>query len=60
MKDRYKTQLGRFAAAGQDHVLGFWNQLDDAQRARLLDQLEAVPLELVAELGSQLKDGAAH
>ena len=35
----------RIAAAGQEQVLRFWDELDDSGRARLSAQLEAVNFE---------------
>lgn len=40
----------RLAAAGQSHVLAFWDELTDPQRAALTAQLEAIDLPLVARL----------
>ena len=51
---------GRLAAAGQGHVLHFWDELDDASRARLGTQIEDLDLELVAELAALLQDDRAH
>jgi UDP-N-acetylglucosamine/UDP-N-acetylgalactosamine diphosphorylase len=45
----------RFERAGQSHVFAGWQQLDAAGRARLLDELDRVDLELVAQLGRQLE-----
>ncbi len=59
MSNRYQAQLARFSEAGQGHVLGFWEQLAEDERGLLLDQLEAVPLELVTELGSSLSSDQA-
>ncbi|MBC8105119.1 MAG: UTP--glucose-1-phosphate uridylyltransferase [Anaerolineae bacterium] len=52
-----RDQLGNI---GQQHVLRFWNQLDEAQRARLTSQLQSLDLENDAELiETQVKRKAA-
>ena len=35
----------RLRALGQDHVLSFWNELDEKRRSALLSDLEAIPYE---------------
>ena len=40
----------RLCTIGQDHVLAFWDQLDETCRGALLDDLEAVPYELLARV----------
>jgi UDP-N-acetylglucosamine pyrophosphorylase len=47
----------RFEGAGQGHVFQAWERLDPAGRARLLAELAAVDLELVAELGRLIEAG---
>lgn len=51
MEGRATRLRERFERAGQGHVFRFWPELASASRARLLEQLEEVDLELVAELG---------
>jgi UDP-N-acetylglucosamine/UDP-N-acetylgalactosamine diphosphorylase len=46
----YEEARARLAAAGQAHVLGFWPQLSDAERAQLLGDVAELDLELVARL----------
>lgn len=45
--EMWKEKLVR---AGQEHLLAFWDDLDERRRARLLDQLAAIDLDLVARL----------
>jgi UDP-N-acetylglucosamine/UDP-N-acetylgalactosamine diphosphorylase len=45
--DQLKTRLKPF---GQDHLLAFWDKLDDAGRQSLAGQIENVDLELVGRL----------
>jgi UDP-N-acetylglucosamine/UDP-N-acetylgalactosamine diphosphorylase len=40
----------RLREIGQDHVLRFWDELDETGRARLTRQLEALDLEAIADL----------
>ncbi|HMF16501.1 MAG TPA: UDPGP type 1 family protein [Gemmataceae bacterium] len=40
----------RFQQYGQEHVFAWWDQLDDARRKELLDQLQALNLEEIAKL----------
>ena len=40
----------RLQSFGQSHVLRYWDELDSSQRQRLLTQLAAVDLELIARL----------
>jgi UDP-N-acetylglucosamine/UDP-N-acetylgalactosamine diphosphorylase len=54
MPHRYQELRERFEAAGQAHVFAFWADLPEEGRGRLLDQLEDVPLGLVAEWGAAL------
>ncbi|MBQ3811818.1 MAG: hypothetical protein II839_13490, partial [Kiritimatiellae bacterium] len=44
------------ADAGQPHVLAFWDRLDEAARARLLDQIASIDWSAVAHLRSVLAD----
>ncbi len=46
----------QFAAAGQGHVFGHFETLDESQRASFVAQLEAVDLPLVSRLGGLLAD----
>ena len=40
----------RLEPFGQQHLLGFWDQIDDAGRARLARQIAAIDFDLMAEL----------
>ena len=40
----------RLNAAGQGHVLRFWDELDTAQRSRLAAQLESIDLDQLQRL----------
>ncbi|MCZ6596899.1 MAG: UDPGP type 1 family protein [Planctomycetota bacterium] len=57
------TERRRAAAAGQEHVFRFWNELADEGHARLLRQLATVDYDLVTELGALIgpaSDGGDH
>ncbi len=56
--ERERAQRQRLANAGQEHVLRAWSRLDDAGRERLLAQVEALDLELVARLAQKLGSGS--
>lgn len=43
----------RLAKFGQEHVLGFWNELDEGRRRNLADQIVNLDLELVTRLYRQ-------
>ena len=54
--DERKEQLrARLAPFGQEHVLAFWDQLDEPAQSELAAQLEALDLRLIADL-----HGAGH
>ncbi len=40
----------RLAQVGQDHLLRFWNKLDENQRAKLHSQLNAIDFDLINRL----------
>ena len=46
----------RLEAHGQQHVLAFWDQLDAAQRAGLVEQLEQIDLDLIERLAADDSD----
>lgn len=56
---REQEQRAAAEQAGQGHVFRFWDQLDEGARERLLDQLEAVDYELVAELAQLIEHDPA-
>ena len=47
-------QLSRY---GQQHVLQYWDDLDDDQRKNLVAQLENVDFELIQSLWKQFRGG---
>lgn len=47
LRQRYTTALERLRQFGQEHLLAFWKQLDEAQRTRLLEQVDALPLQML-------------
>jgi len=57
LETRLSTQRGRAAEHGQEHLLAHWETLDEAGRARLLGQLEAVDYGLMARLAGLLGQG---
>lgn len=59
MTERLDRQRQRFEAANQGHVLRFVDELTPESRDQLLEQLEAVDLDLVAELG-RMFESAGH
>lgn len=61
VEERYQSVLEAFRAAGQEHVFRFWNELDEDQRERLVDQAEKIDLELVRQLrtGEMVIPGAS-
>jgi UDP-N-acetylglucosamine/UDP-N-acetylgalactosamine diphosphorylase len=52
---REASARARAEAAGQRHLFAHWAQLDEAGRARLLDEVEGIDFELVAELVALLE-----
>ncbi len=50
LSDRLGTARRRLEAAGQGHVLRFVDELDEAQRERLLDQIDSVDWEEIGRL----------
>ena len=53
MKD-HDAVRERFAAAGQAQVFRFWDQLNDAQRASLIEQAREIDLAEIARLNATL------
>jgi UDP-N-acetylglucosamine/UDP-N-acetylgalactosamine diphosphorylase len=51
---RIKSRLDAF---GQGHVLKYWDELDEAGRGRLADQIAGLDLEEIARLGAGAKEG---
>ncbi|MFV1967378.1 MAG: UTP--glucose-1-phosphate uridylyltransferase [Pirellulaceae bacterium] len=51
MTDKKKEELlAALAATEQQHLLAFWDELDDATKARLTSQIEQVDFDLVMQL----------
>jgi len=50
IEQRYKTQRDRAARAGHNEIFRFWHDLDEGQRERLVDQVERIDFDLMAEL----------
>ncbi len=50
MQERLEKARAALTAAGQDHVLRYWDELKDAQRQDLLTQIESVDWPEVARL----------
>jgi UDP-N-acetylglucosamine/UDP-N-acetylgalactosamine diphosphorylase len=48
--DEYQLVLENTAAFGQQHLLAFWNELDQARRKTLIDQIGAIDFELIERL----------
>jgi UDP-N-acetylglucosamine pyrophosphorylase len=44
---------------GQDHLLRFWDELDDPRRARLLEEIEGVDFDLITRLHRELAPAGA-
>ena len=50
MDNRKQQLLARLAPFGQEHVLAFWDELDEPTQQELAAQLESLDLRLIAEL----------
>ncbi|MBN2563483.1 MAG: UDPGP type 1 family protein [Phycisphaerae bacterium] len=48
---RVETLRARFQAVGQEHVFTFWNEISDAERRQLLDDLTCVNVSELPALG---------
>ena len=55
-----QTLHQRFENAGQAHVFAAWQELDEDQRAGLIQQAAAIDLELVSELGRLAAAGSSE
>src|SRR5438128_430419 len=51
--DRRRELLAKLAPIGQQHLLAFWEQVDEPGRARLARQIDDVDPELFRELKSE-------
>jgi len=47
--ERRSAAADRLRAFGQQHLLAFWDRLTDAARSNLLDEIDALPLELLQQ-----------
>ncbi len=54
-----KKLLQQVRAAGQNHVLRYWNELDDSSRNKLLAQLREIDFDLLARLYRNLIENPA-
>lgn len=59
LADRHAHALARLERSGQAHVLAFWDTLSDPDRARLLDEVARLPLDVVEREARALREGAA-
>lgn len=57
MEERLDKLRERLRATGQEHVLRWWSDLGEPEREALLDQIERIDLEWVAQAGKGLRDG---
>src|SRR5690349_1471981 len=46
----YESALSLLSAHGQQHLLRFWNELDEPQRASLLADIASVDLDLIGRI----------
>lgn len=60
MPTREERARERLEAAGQGHVLAFFDELDDRAKERLLAEVEALDLELVGRLQAELARPSAE
>lgn len=59
LESRRAAALERLMPVGQDHVLAFWDRLDDAARESLLAQVDSLPLDLVDREARAIRAGSA-
>ncbi|HEX8202733.1 MAG TPA: UDPGP type 1 family protein, partial [Isosphaeraceae bacterium] len=52
--------VARLARHGQEHLLRWWGELDEAGRARLVAEIEAIDLDGLTGLVGRLVEGGAH
>ncbi|RME76697.1 MAG: UDPGP type 1 family protein [Planctomycetota bacterium] len=57
--ERDQVNVAKMWEAGQSHVFRFWDTLDDAQRRALLDQIDEIDLQLLAELTARIGEAPA-
>lgn len=50
LASRHQQAVATLNAHHQEHLLAFWGELDDAARARLLDDIERIDFDQVAQL----------
>jgi UDP-N-acetylglucosamine/UDP-N-acetylgalactosamine diphosphorylase len=51
--DRLQTLLARLSTIGQQHLMAFWDQLNEQQRERLVRQIDEIDPELFLELKAE-------
>ncbi|MBS0210253.1 MAG: UDPGP type 1 family protein [Planctomycetes bacterium] len=58
LEDQRQELLAKLRSVGQDHALRFWSQFDEATRAQLVTQLEAIDFEQLGRLfhGAEVLD----
>lgn len=52
--------LEKLKQAGQDHVLKWWNELEEKSQHKLINQIESIDLKLIQRLGALLKENTNH
>src|SRR3990167_2466175 len=57
---RDQVCIAKVYEAGQDHVFRFWPRLSEAQRRRLLDQLQGIDFQQIQRMARLLSDPPAR
>ncbi|KPJ55855.1 MAG: hypothetical protein AMS16_03495, partial [Planctomycetes bacterium DG_58] len=57
MDDLHAKLLRKLARFAQEHVLRFWDELDDVSRRKLADQIESLDLDLIDQLAKRSLSG---
>jgi UDP-N-acetylglucosamine/UDP-N-acetylgalactosamine diphosphorylase len=60
LSERYRAQIARLTEHGQQHLLAFWEHLDEGQRGQLLDDLDQIDLALCRPLIASHVRGEDH
>jgi UDP-N-acetylglucosamine/UDP-N-acetylgalactosamine diphosphorylase len=53
LESDYKLWLAKARAAGQEHVFGWWEELDDHSRRKLLEQVKRIDFDLMSDLSAR-------